>query len=154
MIGQLDLGSSVVQFERQGPLVFVRDLTSTYDKRAGAQDPAPGLETPRARPIDYAANGYPVSPGISAAWERSTELLARLPDSRRVWLPGGRAPRAAELFRNPEFAATLRTIADHGPDAFYTGPIAARVAAAVRADGGVAQDDLAAAVVNGRAQRQ
>jgi hypothetical protein len=54
VIGQLDLGSSVVQFERQGPLVFVRDLTSTYDKRAGAQDPAPGLETPRARPIDYA----------------------------------------------------------------------------------------------------
>ena len=104
-----------------------------------------GLDSLLAQPIDYATNGYPVSPGIAAAWERSTELLARLPDSRRVWLPGGRAPRAAELFRNPEFAATLRTLADHGPDAFYTGPIAARVAAAVRADGGVmTADDLAA----------
>jgi gamma-glutamyltranspeptidase/glutathione hydrolase len=104
-----------------------------------------GLDTLLAQPIAYATDGYPVSPGIAAAWERSTELLARLPDSRRVWLPGGRAPRAVELFRNPEFAATLGAIADHGPDAFYTGPIAARVAAAVRADGGVmTADDLAA----------
>ena len=104
-----------------------------------------GLDTLLAQPIAYATDGYPVSPGIAAAWERSTELLARLPDSRRVWLPGGRAPRAVELFRNPQFAATLGAIADHGPDAFYTGPIAARVAAAVRADGGVmTADDLAA----------
>jgi len=104
-----------------------------------------GLDSLLAQPIAYATDGYPVSPGIAAAWERSTELLARLPDSRRVWLPGGRAPRAGELFRNPEFAATLRTLADHGPDAFYSGPIAARVAAAVRADGGVmTADDLAA----------
>ena len=104
-----------------------------------------GLDTLLAQPIAYATGGFPVSPGIANAWERSTELLGRLPDSRRVWLPGGRAPRAGELFANPEFAATLRTIADHGPDAFYTGPIAARVAAAVRADGGVmSADDLAA----------
>lgn len=56
VVGQLDLGSSVVQFERQGALVFVRDLSSTFDKRAGAPDPSPGpgLETPRARPIDFA----------------------------------------------------------------------------------------------------
>ena len=104
-----------------------------------------GLDTLLAQPIAYATGGFPVSPGIANAWERSTELLGRLPDSRRVWLPGGRAPRAGELFANPEFAATLRAIADYGPDAFYTGPIAARVAAAVRADGGVmSADDLAA----------
>ena len=104
-----------------------------------------GLDTLLAQPIAYATGGFPVSPGIANAWERSTELLGRLPDSRRVWLPGGRAPRAGELFANPEFAATLRAIADYGPDAFYTGPIAARIAAAVRADGGVmSADDLAA----------
>lgn len=104
-----------------------------------------GLDSLLARAIDYAGNGYPVSAGIAAAWERSTELLGRLPDSRRVWLPGGRAPRATELFRNPEVAATLRTIAERGADAFYNGAIAAQIAAAVRADGGVmTEDDLAA----------
>lgn len=50
--GQLDLGTSVVQFERQGALIFVRDLTSTFEKRASVPDPILGIETARTRPID------------------------------------------------------------------------------------------------------
>jgi gamma-glutamyltranspeptidase/glutathione hydrolase len=104
-----------------------------------------GLDRLLAQPIDYARNGYPVSPYIAAAWERSAALLDRLPDSRRVWLPRGRAPRPAEPFRNPEFAATLEVLAERGYDAFYQGDIAAQIAAAVRADGGVmTEEDLAA----------
>lgn len=103
-----------------------------------------GLDTLLSRPIDYASRGYPVSPIIASAWKKSTELLGRLPDSRRVWLPGDRAPSSTEMFRNPEFAATLETLADKGYDAFYFGDIAAQIAAAVRADGGVmSEDDLA-----------
>lgn len=103
-----------------------------------------GLDAILARPIDYARNGYPVSPTIARAWGRSTELLGRLPDSRRVWLPNGRAPRATELFSNPEFATTLQTLAESGYDAFYFGDISAQIAAAVRADGGVmSESDLA-----------
>jgi len=103
-----------------------------------------GLDTLLARPLDYARNGFAVSPGIAAAWQRSTDLLGRLPDSRRVWLPGGRAPQAAEVFRNPDFATTLATLAESGYDALYTGPIAGQIAAAVRADGGVmTEEDLA-----------
>jgi gamma-glutamyltranspeptidase/glutathione hydrolase len=71
--------------------------------------------------------------------------MSRLPDSKRVWLPNGRSPHAAELFRNPEFARTLQTIADNGYDAFYRGDIGRQIAEAVQADGGVlTQDDLAA----------
>ena len=104
-----------------------------------------GLDSLLARPIDYARDGFAVSPGIAAAWARSTDLLGRLADSRRVWLPGGRAPQPAEVFRNPEFAGTLAMLAERGYDAFYSGPIAAQIAAAVRADGGVmTEDDLAA----------
>ena len=103
-----------------------------------------GLDTLLARPIAYARDGFPVSSMIARAWARSAELLGRLPDSRRVWLPGGRAPRPAELFANPEFAATLKTLAERGYDALYLGDIAAQIAAAVRADGGVmTEDDLA-----------
>lgn len=104
-----------------------------------------GLETLLAQPIAYARDGFPVSDGIARAWQRSTELLGRLPDSRRVWLPGGRAPQPTEVFRNPEFAATLATLADRGYDAFYNGAVAAQIAAAVQADGGVmTEEDLAA----------
>jgi gamma-glutamyltranspeptidase/glutathione hydrolase len=103
-----------------------------------------GLDTLLAQPIAYARGGFPVSPSIARAWKNSTELLGRLPDSQRVWLPAGRAPRMGEMFSNPEFAATLKTVADNGYDAFYTGDIAAQIAAAVRADGGVmTEEDLA-----------
>lgn len=97
-----------------------------------------------ARPIAYARDGYPVSQRIARAWDRSIELLGRLPDSRRVWLPNGRAPHAGELFRNPEFAATLQTIAERGVGVFYEGDIAQQIAAAVQADGSfLAEEDLA-----------
>ncbi|MCA9971183.1 MAG: gamma-glutamyltransferase family protein, partial [Anaerolineales bacterium] len=104
-----------------------------------------GLDTLLARPIHYAEHGFPVSQRIARAWARSTAKMSAHPDSRRVWLPGGRAPQAAERFRNPEFAATLRTLADGGYEAFYTGDIARQIAACVQADGGVmTQADLAA----------
>jgi gamma-glutamyltranspeptidase / glutathione hydrolase len=95
-----------------------------------------GLDRLLAQPIDYASNGYPVSQRIARAWQRSEEKMSVHPDSRRVWLPGGRAPRAGEMFRNPEFAQTLRTLANEGYDAFYTGPIAEQIVACVQAEGG------------------
>lgn len=96
-----------------------------------------------ATPIEYARDGYPVSQRIAQAWQRSTELLARQPDSARVWLPNGHAPRAGEMFRNPEFAETLALIAAQGVDAFYTGPVADQIVMAVQADGGeLSHDDL------------
>ncbi|MAT98721.1 MAG: gamma-glutamyltransferase [Anaerolineaceae bacterium] len=104
-----------------------------------------GLDTLLQLPIAYARNGYPVSQRIAQSWERSTEKMSRWPDSRRVWLPNGRAPHAAERFQNPEFARTLQTIADHGYEAFYRGDIGRQIVEAVQADGGVlTQDDLAA----------
>lgn len=103
-----------------------------------------GLDRLLAQPIQYARDGFPLSQRIAAAWARSTEKMSRHPDSRRVWLPHGRAPRAAERFQNPEFAQTLATLADDGPDAFYLGDIGRQIAKCVQAAGGVlTQDDLA-----------
>lgn len=96
-----------------------------------------GLDTLLAPAIDYAANGFPVSQRIATAWQRSVDLLGVQADSRRVWLPTGRAPRAGEMFANPEFANTLQTVAEEGYDAFYAGPIARQIVAAIRADGGL-----------------
>ncbi|MCA9916385.1 MAG: gamma-glutamyltransferase [Anaerolineales bacterium] len=103
-----------------------------------------GLDTLLQRPIRYARDGYPVSQRIAQSWQHSTEKMSRLPDSKRVWLPNGRSPHAAELFQNPEFARTLQTIAENGVEAFYHGDIARQIAQAVQADGGfLTEDDLA-----------
>ncbi|HVL65813.1 MAG TPA: gamma-glutamyltransferase family protein [Vicinamibacterales bacterium] len=79
----------------------------------------------------------------------------------RTYYPDGRVTRAGEMFRQPNLAATLRALAtaeqaarasgatreaaiQAGRDAFYKGPIAERMAAAVRAAGGVmTAEDLA-----------
>ena len=96
------------------------------------------------RPIAYARDGFPVSQRIAAGWARSTEKMSRHEPSRRVWLPGGRAPRPGQVFRNPEFAGTLETIADQGVGAFYEGAIGRQIAETVQAAGGVlTEDDLA-----------
>ena len=59
-------------------------------------------------------------------------------------MPGGSAPGEGEVFRNPQLAATLRRVAEGGRDAFYTGPVAEAIAAAVQELGGyLTVEDLA-----------
>ncbi len=94
--------------------------------------------------ILYAREGFPVSELIAAQWQASTGLLAGNPDGRRIWLPGGRAPRTAEIFQNPEIASTFETLVEQGIDAFYLGEIGRQIVACVQEAGGVLDEtDLA-----------
>ena len=78
--------------------------------------------------IYYAENGFPVSPIIAGAWrglERNQEPSTRA----ALLIDGERAPRAGDVFRNPDLAHTFRLLAEHGRDAFYKGPIAEAIVA-------------------------
>ncbi len=73
-----------------------------------------------------------------------TALEANL-ESKRVFLPGGKAPHTGELFKNPDMARAFRLIAEQGPDAFYKGAIAtAIVKTSERLGGTMTAQDLAA----------
>ena len=103
-----------------------------------------GLDSLLAQAIAYAQHGFPVSQRIAHAWQNSTEKMAAHEDSRRVWLPNGRAPNPGERFRNLEFAATLKTIAAEGIEPFYQGALGQQIVACVQAAGGVlSMNDLA-----------
>ena len=92
--------------------------------------------------IATAEDGFPVSELISAGWQRSVDKLSRDPEAARVYLP---APRPGQIHRQPDLAGTLRQIAEGGPDAFYRGPLAGRIAACVQSWGGyLTAADLAA----------
>jgi gamma-glutamyltranspeptidase/glutathione hydrolase len=109
-------------------------------QRFGSRD----LDVLLQRAILYARDGFPVSQVIARNWAHSEKKMGRHPDSRRVWLPRGRAPRPGEIFRNPEFARTLEQIAAEGVDCFYHGDIAQQIATTVQEAGGVlATSDLA-----------
>ena len=78
--------------------------------------------------IYYAENGFAVSPIIAGAWrglERNQEPSTRA----ALLIDGERAPRAGDVFRNPDLAHSFRLMAEHGRDAFYKGPIAEAIVA-------------------------
>jgi gamma-glutamyltranspeptidase / glutathione hydrolase len=94
--------------------------------------------------VHYASSGFPLSPVIAEEWERSAGAFADKPGFADVYLPGGRAPRVGELFRNAALARTLRALGRDGRDAFYRGPIAdAVVGFSQRCGGFFAREDFA-----------
>lgn len=94
--------------------------------------------------IDYARNGFPVSPIIARLWEMGGRLLGDQPGFAQCFLPDGRAPRAGEIFHAPHHADTLQAIADTEGAAFYHGHLAQRIAAYAQEHGAaLSQDDLA-----------
>jgi len=94
--------------------------------------------------IDYAEQGITVSPVLAGIIAENYEALATFPASEKTFLKDGFPREAGDTLRNPELASTLRLIADQGRDAFYRGPVAQSIVAAVQADGGlITLEDLA-----------
>ncbi|HEX6649916.1 MAG TPA: gamma-glutamyltransferase, partial [Pyrinomonadaceae bacterium] len=95
--------------------------------------------------IDCAENGFPVMEKTAEDWNAEVKKLAKTPAAATNYLIDGRAPRAGEIFRQPNLARTLRTLARGGRDAFYKGEIARAIADYCEKNGGfISLADLAA----------
>ena len=86
---------------------------------------------------------------VDASLARSTnETLAAAPEHaelQRVYGKPGGAWQTGDCMVLPDLAHTLHQLADLGPDAFYSGPIAARIVAEMeRGTGLITAEDLAA----------
>ena len=95
--------------------------------------------------IYYAENGFPLSETIADGWARSVKMHSEHPNSRKTYLiDGTRAPKAGEVFRNPDLAGSLRLIADKGRDGYYKGKTAEAILTISREqDGTMTAADLA-----------
>ena len=94
--------------------------------------------------IFYAREGYPVPELVHEFWDDPESAMKNDPESRRVYLPNGRAPAIGEIFRNLDLAKTLTVLADQGADAYYKGEIAQAILSTSKSLGGtMAADDLA-----------
>ncbi len=115
------------------------------------------------------ADGYPIEAQAVAAIERQREEIVKWPDSVRVFLPHydaadpkkSGAPKAGDIFRQPELAATLRKLVETeaaaraagkdrkaaimaANDRFYRGDIAEEIVRGTKAQGGLfTREDLA-----------
>jgi gamma-glutamyltranspeptidase/glutathione hydrolase len=96
-----------------------------------------GLAEALAPAIELAEQGFPVTPIIARQWAMEVEKLKRDEGARATYLiDGERAPGAGEWFRNPDFAATLRSVAERGPATLYGGELGQRIVERVRQLGG------------------
>lgn len=87
--------------------------------------------------IATAEEGFPVSEVIAAIWKGPEKELAAWPTSGATFLVDSkRAPRAGEMMRNPQVAAIMREMSEHGAGAFYRGSIANRIVEFSKAHGG------------------
>jgi gamma-glutamyltranspeptidase/glutathione hydrolase len=91
-----------------------------------------------------ARDGIAVEDDVADSLPYARERLARWPSSAKIFLrPDGSALAPGDRLVQTDLAATLEAIAQEGPDAFYRGVIAQKIAAAVRSAGGVmTADDL------------
>ena len=93
--------------------------------------------------IKLASDGFVVDSATSRGLGASAHLISQFAGAA-VFLPGGKPLAPGTLLRQPELAKTLRLIADQGPSAFYTGPIADAIVAQMKQDGGIiTKQDLA-----------
>lgn len=82
--------------------------------------------------IKLCEEGFEVSPRLHALVSRDP-FLAQMPAARAYFLgEDGKALPVGTVVKNPALAEVLRAVADGGADAFYTGDIAADIAAAVQ----------------------
>src|SRR5712691_1666941 len=95
--------------------------------------------------IRSAREGEAVPEIIAALWDGPSHYYAKQPGFAGTFLPGGRAPREGEVFKNPDLARAYEAIARDGRDAFYRGAIAKDIVAFSKRSGGFfAEADLAA----------
>jgi len=102
------------------------------------------LASVMAPAIRHAEHGFRVTGYLSECIAETAADLARFPDSARVFLPGGEPLAKGARLVQPDYAATLRTIAADGPATLYGGALGRRVVEHMaRAGGLITADDLA-----------
>ncbi len=82
--------------------------------------------------ITLAEEGFVVTPRLEALVEWSAEWLVEHPVTSAYFLPGDEPLAAGDRLRNPEYAQTLRRMAQEGADVFYQGPLAEDIVRTVR----------------------
>jgi gamma-glutamyltranspeptidase/glutathione hydrolase len=94
--------------------------------------------------ITLAEGGFPVMEKTAEDWEAETDKLKGSAAGAANYLVNGRAPKAGEIFRQPNLARTMRALATGGRDAFYKGEIGKAIVDYCQKNGGfITLDDLA-----------
>ena len=95
--------------------------------------------------VNLARTGFPISWGLSQSLKNpmNSGKLERFPESKRIFLKDGAHFEMGDAFVQPELAAVLSRIRDHGASGFYEGKTAHLLAEDMRGHGGlITEQDL------------
>ena len=140
-------GMNFFEAWQSGLAVGVPGVVALY-KRAHDEHgklPWQSLFTPA---IELASEGFTVSERLATFLKmlQGRGRLAVNPPTAAYFYPQGNALVVGQLLKNPEYAETLKRVAQEGPSAFYEGEIAATIVAAATAEpnpGTLTVEDLA-----------
>ena len=100
--------------------------------------------------IDYAEDGFPVSPTVAGLWKEAFSLYSKHLKSPEftewfnVFALDKKIPAAGEFWGSPHHAETLREIAKSNAESFYNGELAEKIHEFSQKCGGwLTKDDLA-----------
>ena len=94
--------------------------------------------------IDLARDGFEVDAHYQRMAAFRLAVLRDYPAAARIFLERGEVPVLDYRLKQPDLAETLESLAAHGRDGFYSGPVARRLVEGVRKAGGIwSLEDLA-----------
>lgn len=117
-------------------------------RAAGVPGSVHGLETAHRKygtkpwaellaPSIQLAQGFTVSYGLARSLQSTATLLSQFAESNRIFLRNGNYYQPGEKLAQPELGRTLERIAKGGAREFYEGETAKRLAAEMKANGGI-----------------
>ena len=94
--------------------------------------------------VRLARDGFAVEDDLANSLPRAQPRLARWPSTASIFFRSDGTPLArGDTLKQGELASSLETIAADGPRAFYDGPLAEKIVAAIKQSGGImTRDDL------------
>ena len=97
--------------------------------------------------IQVAKEGFAISPRLATLISKDAKRLSRFPATKAYFFnPDGSTKKQGTILKNPAYADTLSSIANHGADAFYKGKIARDIVNTVKSAQGnpgvLAQQDF------------
>jgi len=131
-----------------GSMAKPESIPTTSGQRIGVPGTVHGLKAAAERfgsgdwanyfgpAIETAENGYRMYSFLYGEASAAYERIGAHPATREIWMPDGFLPPAGDLVVQKELAATLRRLAQEGPDYFTEGGWAQRFVAEVNRTGG------------------
>lgn len=88
-------------------------------------------------PARQLASGFTVTHTLARSLRGNSDYLSQYPETKRIYLNGGKFHKEGDIFRQPDLAATFARLQRVGPNEFYEGQTAKMIVADMKAHNGL-----------------